>query len=242
MTPAERQAIRERAELALAAYPESFASQRCRDVLALDAALTDVENTLGKDVDTVVIAGWILERKKLEIALAEAERKLALVRSRSALDVVAENMEAQNRANRAEEALANLRTSIKYCAECACGYEWQPGWGSLCGGCKRAEVALLERDNAEDRASGLKIAADRAVRERDALGNQLAQEKSKPGGSFDQWARLQSAEEAAAKLDHVIRIALTPIAPCPNRDLSWHNTLGCEHCGHPGGRSHEVRT
>jgi hypothetical protein len=166
MTTAERQAIRERAELALAAYPESsFASQRCRDVLALDAALTECEHMLGERADTVVIAGWILERKKLEIALAEAERKLALVRGRTALDVVAENMEAQNRANRAEEALASLRSSIKYCAECACGYEWQPGWGSLCGGCKRAEVALLERDNAEDRAAGLKLAADRAVRE-----------------------------------------------------------------------------
>ena len=30
---------------------------------------------------------------------------------------------------------------FRYCAFCACGYEWQEGWSDKCGGCSRAESA-----------------------------------------------------------------------------------------------------
>jgi hypothetical protein len=30
---------------------------------------------------------------------------------------------------------------FRYCAFCACGYEWQEGWSDKCGGCTRAESA-----------------------------------------------------------------------------------------------------
>lgn len=37
-------------------------------------------------------------------------------------------------------------SDLRFCAECACGYEWQPGWGALCGGCRRAELPPSRRD------------------------------------------------------------------------------------------------
>lgn len=51
-------------------------------------------------------------------------------------------------------------SDLRFCAECACGYEWQPGWGALCGGCRRAEILERERDVALDRITALEAELD----------------------------------------------------------------------------------
>lgn len=62
----------------------------------------------------------------------------------------------------------------------------------------QADVVIVAIDSMQARIDGLEARAVAAESQRDELGNELAQERAKPEGSFDQWARLQAAEAALA--------------------------------------------
>lgn len=64
-------------------------------------------------------------------------------------------------------------------------------------GAAEAEVSRLTGN--ESRLLRMQVSREKEIarltEERDELGDQLAQERSRPGGSFDQWDRLQRTEQ-----------------------------------------------
>lgn len=88
------------------------------------------------------------------------------------------------------------------------------------------QLQTAEREVAEWKADGSHW-ADRYVeakRERDALGNALAQERAKPGGSFDQAADLQRLQEQLEAAHEALRGILQHTG-APN---VWNNGDGCQ--------------
>lgn len=68
-------------------------------------------------------------------------------------------------------------------------------------------------DTAREILLGKRRLLDALVARVDELGNELAQERAKPGGTFDQWHRLQVTEARVASLE----IALREIVACDYR-------------------------
>ena len=81
-------------------------------------------------------------------------------------------------------------------------------------------LALAARaDELELDLRNMERAADRDRRDREEMGNALARERAKPGGTFDQWARLQAAEDRAHELERQLADARVLI------DVEWPNQV-----------------
>lgn len=107
----------------------------------------------------------------------------------------------------------------------------------------RVHVGLSASGNpAYEALTLIESTLERLEWERDDLGNQLAQERSKPEGSFDQWALLQATEARAARYEEalielrpktlpvfwpIIDAALTSETEEPYADIPGAGQRGC---------------
>ena len=112
---------------------------------------------------------------------------------------------------------------FRYCAFCACGYEWQEGWSDKCGGCTRAESA---NEAAKRMMEQVDEMAEQRV-ERNANIKLLRAELAEMKIDRNDWKRISDeaefrAEAAEAERDR-LREAATKVTTAYTAEAEDHN-------------------